>query len=65
MKRWIRRLKRLVKDMPPNVWVYVSGGVNVMALGKDGEHFMTEFGGVDQESMIDSASGGDWDGGGW
>lgn len=67
VKRWIRRLKRLVRDMPDGVDVFVGAGVVcVQACGPGGVSFMTEFGGVEPEATVDSVEGrGRWDGGDW
>jgi predicted alpha/beta hydrolase family esterase len=66
VKRWLRRLDRLIKDMPEGLAVFVGESVTVLALGPNGESFRTEVGGVDQSAIVDSFSNrGKWDGGDW
>lgn len=67
VKRWIRRLKRLVRDMPDGVNVFVGAGtICVQANDPSGAVFMTESGGAEHEATIDSVEGGGhWDGGDW
>lgn len=66
--RWLRRFKKVAKDMPPSVWVFVASGTPaVCATGKDGMsiHEPGNGGGVDRASIITTVEGGMWDGGDW
>jgi len=65
VKRWIRRLGRLIKDMPEGLEVYVGESVAVLVKGPNGEHFMTDTGGSDTSAVVDSFNSERWDGGGW
>jgi len=65
VKRWVRRLGRLIKDMPPGLEVFVGEGVAVLTTGPNGEHFMTGTGGAEAHAVVDSFNDGRWDGGGW
>jgi len=65
VRRWMARLKRLVKDTPEGLEVYVGETVAVLARGPNEEHFMTEFGGSDTAAVIDSFNNNRWDGGAW
>lgn len=65
VKRWCKRLRRLIKDMPDGIQVYVGESISVLASGPNGEYFMTDTGGRDTASVVDSSNDGRWDGGGW
>ena len=65
VRRWIARLKRLLKDMPDGLEVYVGESVAVLATGPNGDNFMTDTGGVDPSAVIESFNDSRWDGGGW
>lgn len=63
---WIRRLRRVLKDMPPSVWLFVTGELNVMRRGEDGERVMEPGpGGAVSEEMVLDTIHVDCDGGGW
>lgn len=68
VRRWLRRLHRVARDMPPEVWVYVaSGSPHIMARSDDGEPIFNERGCVDQDAAVDvlDRKNGSWDGGDW
>lgn len=75
VRRWVKRFRKLVADMPADVEVFCeSGRPYVMALRPSpdklgGLGYLTGRGGVDQDAIIArierSPSGGGWDGGGW
>jgi hypothetical protein len=68
VRAWVRRFRRLAKDMPPEVWVYVAAGTPiVMACDEVGRPIERDDGrdGMDQGAVITSLSGGHWDGGDW
>jgi len=65
VRRWISRFRRLLKDMPPGLEVFVGESVAVMAQGPEGEHFMTATGCKDPSAVIESFNDRRWDGGGW
>lgn len=65
VKRWVRRLKRLLRDMPDGLEMFVGDSVTVLATGPAREHFMTVYGGKDTAAVVDSVTDGRWDGGGW
>ncbi|MDP3219776.1 MAG: hypothetical protein Q8S73_37085 [Deltaproteobacteria bacterium] len=67
VQRWVKRLRKLCADMPPEVWVFSeSGSPHVMAYAPDGDPYEDGDGGADQDSIVASPSGrGRWDGGGW
>lgn len=66
VKNWIKRVKRCFTEAPFNVWFYASdNNLYIMALGKEGEHVMTDDGAVDPEYIIDEIVNSDIDGGGW
>lgn len=66
--RWHKRLRRILAEMPTDVWIYAaSGTLCLMAKNEAGMH-ATRGGAndesVDQDAMIDtlpgSCDGGDW-----
>lgn len=65
VKRWIRRLRKLIRDMPDGIEVFVGESVAVRATGPGGKSFMTEGECADPCSVIDSINDRRWDGGGW
>jgi hypothetical protein len=77
VRKWIARLKKIAKDMPPDVAVFCeSGNPYVLALraapGPDGSLGFEKAGTdgvVDQDSIIARVPrgphGGGWDGGSW
>lgn len=66
VRRWIKRLQKLSREMPKDVWVFVASGTpTVLATDEDGEHFGDRGGGVHRDAIITTASGGNWDGGDW
>ena len=61
----IRVLKNLSSHWPKTLWIFAAGGdLNVMRYNEKGERAITEFGGMDQEYIVDAISfpsdGGDW-----
>jgi predicted aspartyl protease len=64
---WIKRFQRLAKEMPADVWVFVASGTpTVLATDENGHHIdRGRNNGVDQDAIIDTAIGGNWDGGDW
>lgn len=66
IRDWIAEFENVVKRMPRQVMVYVASGRPViLALGEQGERYMTKSGGADSMSEVDRVSGGQWDGGDW
>ena len=70
VQRWMRRLRKLAADMPPEVEAYVAGGtLCVLARTKDGDSFaIREAGhmeGSDPDAVVGLVAGGRWDGGDW
>ena len=66
LKNWIKRAKRCFTECPGGVWFYVAdSAIYLMACGLDGEHMLTESGGVDPEYEVDTIPVQDIDGGGW
>jgi len=68
VRAWVKRFKKLSKEMPPEVWVYVAASTpTVMALREDdGKWFQSPVSdGADADAIVDRASGGHWDGGDW
>lgn len=63
-ERWVRRLRRVIADMPPDVWLFADRDLHVMRRGENGEHVMTLSGGVDQEwvlaGILEACEGGGW-----
>lgn len=66
VKKWIRRLKRCLKDHPGGIWLYAAGGLKVMAY-REGDRVIREMGGMNEDYLIDSVEpddleidGGDW-----
>lgn len=66
VRRWIRRLQKLSREMPKDVWVFVASGTpTVLATGEDGMHVEDRGGSVHRDAVITTAAGGNWDGGDW
>ena len=71
VQRWIRRFKRLAKEMPPEVWVFAgpvigSRGCLVMAHDEAGKIMMNDFENeelVSNSGVVDHIDGGKFDGG--
>lgn len=64
-KRAIAALKRLAKKWPDTLWIFAADGkLCIMPKTEEGTRFMTVYGGVDPEYIIDTinieADGGDW-----
>lgn len=65
VKRWIKRFRKLVADMPPEIYVFV-GGPTVVAVDVLGKTFTTESGGMHPSSVVEVVDGhGRWGGGDW
>jgi len=65
VEKVISTLRSLEEKWPDNLWIWCADGMlHVMMKGEDGEHVMTESGGVDQSMEVCSfaidADGGDW-----
>lgn len=60
---WVRRLRRLAREMPADVRVYIGNGtINVMDLCDEG----TDGGPVErQRHIVADVGSGRWDGGDW
>ena len=63
--RWIARLRRVVKDMPPRLVLFASGDLNVMRATDAGCVPFTKapYGGADPTKIIaivGRCEGGDW-----
>ena len=68
VKAWINRFKKLSKEMPPEVWVYVAAGTpHIMAVDPTTKRMFErpKQDGSDPDAIIDRTSGGHWDGGDW
>ena len=65
VRRWIRRLGKLIKDMPPGLEVFVGDSVTVLATGPNGASFMTSTECADPSAAVESFTDSRWDGGGW
>jgi hypothetical protein len=69
VRRWIKRFKRLSRDMPPEVEVLVMAGVPaVLALDEHGRSYEKDSGdryAANQDAVVDSVDDGRWDGGDW
>lgn len=65
-KRWVKRLTRVLEDMPDDLWLFVNGAVNVMQRGANGERVMSPGfgGGVDPDYCVRTIPC-ECDGGGW
>jgi len=63
--RWMRRLQRLMADMPDGLEMFVGETVAVCATGPNGESFHTSTGCHDASSVVDSYNDRRWDGGAW
>lgn len=69
VRRWVKRLEKLSRDMPPDVCVYVESGTpHVMAMNEDGTPCVKPD--ADESADPDAVVGrvessGRWDGGGW
>jgi hypothetical protein len=65
-KKWIERLKKLLSEHPPDVWLFNTGEMCIMRYPKGGDVY-TWTGSVNDRNMIGSISssiivsdGGDW-----
>jgi hypothetical protein len=66
VRRWIKRLRKLAREMPPDVWVFVASGTpTVLATDESGCPFYKASMGADADAVISTTSGGRWDGGDW
>lgn len=77
IQEWIKQLKQVVETTPKDVWVFVAGGVHVMACDEEGQSYMHESYpnfdnyrcGVIQDALMDSfdtpLGQHMWDGGDW
>lgn len=68
VQKWIKKMQKLAKEMPPEVWVYVASGTpHIMALDEKGKLFERSNGGMDSDAIVAtlSRSKGHWDGGDW
>ena len=62
----IASLRRLANRWPDGLWLFsASGALCVMRAGENGEHVMTDDGGVDPDYIITQILGIDNDGGDW
>lgn len=67
-KKWIRKLKRVLKNHSMEIWLYAaSGGLHVMAYGKGGDAVLINEFAVDPDYIISDVGvigfeidGGDW-----
>jgi len=65
---WVRRFRQVVKEMPPEVWVFVAPDAPfVMAKDERGKRYVLDGDGMDPEAIIASCDrgSGQWDGGDW
>lgn len=66
VNRFVRRLKRLEKDWPENLWCFANGQkLYVLETSPNGERMMTDRdGGVDEDYVVAAldipSDGGDW-----
>lgn len=66
VQRWIRRFRRLCREMPDGVHVYVANGTpNIMATDEDGAPFSEDRGSKVRDAIIEAMPFGGWDGGDW
>lgn len=73
VQRWVKRLRKLAKDMPPEVWVFCeSGNPHVMARRPEGGVYEVEHdnimkrGRMDPDGVVELVRTSlRWDGGGW
>jgi hypothetical protein len=63
---WVRRFRQVVREMPPEVWVFVAPDKPyVMALDPHGKRYVLAEDGMAPDAIIASCEGGLWDGGDW
>lgn len=74
VQRWMKRLRKLSADMPPEVEAYVAAGtLIVLAVDPDEGSYMVHQGSCsssigdrkDQDALVDTIDRGRWDGGDW
>ncbi len=66
VRAWMKRLRQLMKEQPPETWLFMQENVlHLMALNPERGRFMTDYGGNDQDSSIDSVAIDLADGGAW
>lgn len=66
VKRWITRLRKLMKEQPKSVWLFAEGGhLNVMARHGRDDKYDNEHGGYMQDSTVEAIRVEMLDGGGW
>lgn len=62
--KWIRRLERVLFDIPDGLWLFATGGALHVMAKKDGQHDTLRNGGMNQKRCMASisvdADGGDW-----
>lgn len=60
----INALKAIAKTWPDSLWLYSASGELYVMKKRDGQHAITETGGVDQDYIVDhvdiESDGGDW-----
>ena len=63
-RNWLRRLRRVLNDMPPEIWIFVAGCHHVMVARSNGYHAMAKTEGVHPDYVVESiqcdCDGGDW-----
>lgn len=66
IRAWMRRARRLMADLPPEVWIYwEENHLNLMAKSPEGLNYVNRRGGSDQAAVIDSFQVPESDCGGW
>jgi hypothetical protein len=63
-RRWWRRVRKLIEEMPPGLWLFADGDLNLMRRGHGGQMVRTEAGGVDESMSLDAIKDG-CEGGAW
>lgn len=66
MQRWVRRFRRLCREKPASVGVFVAAGTpTVVAMAEDGGFCLDREGGHDRDGIIEGIVAPGWDGGDW
>jgi hypothetical protein len=64
--KWVKRAKRLFKETPKGCWFLADGnGLHLMRYKKGSERAETVHGGMDQDYIVDSIRGQEFEGGDW
>lgn len=64
--KWLKRAKRLFKETPKDCWFFSDGnGLHLMRYKKGFERALTVYQGMDQNYIVDSIRGQEFEGGDW